>query len=150
METFSRVYENFQWVTLHMFQSSWECGNMKLRVNQYMKAERTLKEALQNNKTALEVYYRTSQSPGENEIGLMSVTGEVRFLPHQNAVFQQLALDAKIFIEDVERQTAIEGLADDPLDAYIRGAIGAWKEHAGMTMLNQLMEKRANPMELFP
>ena len=115
-----------------------------------MKAEKTLKEALLNNKTAMEIYHKTSQNPEENEIGLTTVTGEVRFLPHQNAVFQQLKLDAKILIEDVERQTVFEGLTDDALDAYIRGAVGTWKEHTGMMILNQLIEKRANPVELFP
>ena len=149
MNSFERTYEDFTWVTLHLLQSSWEAGNMKLHIRQYLKLEEAVKEALGNYKTLIEVYRRTTRSVKENEVALNDGDGSIRFIPYQKTLVNQLKMDAKILIKDIEERTQ-EGLEDDALEAYARGTIKSWKEHSGMAMLNQMLEERGHPIELFP
>ena len=149
MNSFERTYEDFTWVTLHLLQSSWEADNMKLHIRQYLKLEEAVKEALGNYKTLIEVYRRTTRSVKENEVALNDGDGSIRFIPYQKTLVNQLKMDAKILIKDIEERTQ-EGLEDDALEAYARGTIKSWKEHSGMAMLNQMLEERGHPIELFP
>ena len=58
-------------------------------------------------------------------------------------------MDAKVLIREIEEKSQ-EGFVEDALDAYVRGVIKGWKEHTGMAMLNQMIEERGNPIEMFP
>ena len=149
MNSFNRAYEDFTWVTMHLLQTSWENGNIRLTVNQFMKLEETVKDALKNFKTILEVYNRTPRRSETFEVGLNDGDGSIRFLPYQKTILVQLKMDAKVLIREIEEKSQ-EGFVEDALDAYVRGVIKAWKEHAGMAMLNQMMEERGNPLEMFP
>ena len=149
MNTFPRAFEDFTWTTLQLLQTSWETANINIDINQFFKLEKTIKEALVNFRTAVEVYHRTPRKTEPYEVSLTDVSGEIRFLPYQSEIFQQMMLDAKILISDIEVKTG-EGLSDEALEAFVRGSIGAWKEHAGMVVLNNMIEKRGNPLELFP
>ena len=149
MNSFERTYEDFTWATLHSLQSSWEAGNMNIHVRQYMKLENVVKEAIGNFKTLLEIYRRTPRSMEEQEVGLNDGDGSIRFLPYQKTMFKQMKMDAKLLIKDLEEKTQ-EGLEGDALEAYARGSIKAWKEHSGMAMLNQMLEERGHPIEMFP
>ena len=149
MNTFPRVFEDLTWTTLQLLQTSWENANINIDINQFFKLEKTIKEALWNFKTAVEIYHRTPRKTELYEVSLTDVSGEIRFLPYQSEIIQQMMLDAKILIADIEVKTS-EGLSDEALEAFVRGSIGAWKEHSGMVVLNQMIEKRGNPLELFP
>ena len=149
MNTFPKAFEDFKWSTLQLLQSSWENANINVNINQFFKIEKTIKEALMNFKTAVEIYHRTPRKTELYEVSLTDVSGEIQFLPYQAEIIQQMMLDAKILIKDIEDKTT-EGLSDEALEAFIRGSIGAWKEHSGMVVLNQMIEKRGNPLELFP
>ena len=122
---------------------------MNIHVRQFMKLENTVKEALGNFKTLLEIYRRTPRSMEEQEVGLNDGDGSIRFLPYQKTIFKQMKMDAKLLIKDLEEKTQ-EGLEGDELEAYARGSIKAWKEHSGMAMLNQMLEERGHPIEMFP
>ena len=149
MNTFPRSFEDFTWVTLQMLQTSWETANIDLKIGQFLKIEKAVKEALQNFKTAVEIYQRTPRKTETHEVSLTDVSGAVRFLPYQSDITQQMMLDAKILIRDIETKSQ-EGFSEEALESFVRGSIGAWKEHAGMVVLNQIIEKRGNPLELFP
>ena len=149
MNTFPKAFEDFAWSTLQLLQTSWENANINVNINTFFKIEKAIKEALTNFKTAVEIYHRTPRKTEPYEVSLTDVSGEIRFLPYQAEIIQQMMLDAKILIKDIEDKTA-EGLSDEALEAFIRGSIGAWREHAGMVVLNQMIEKRGNPLELFP
>ena len=149
MNTFPAMFEDFTWVTLQMLQTSYENANLNINVGQFMKLEKVVKEALQNFRTAVEIYHRTPRKIEAYEVSLTDVSGAVQFLPYQADITQQMMLDAKILIKDLETKSQ-EDFTDEALEAFVRGSIGAWKEHAGMVMLNQIIEKRGNPLELFP
>ena len=149
MNTFPRTFDDFSWATLQMLQTSWETANIDINIGQFLKLEKTFKEALQNFKTAVEIYQRTPRKLEPHEVSLTDVSGAVRFLPYQAEIVQQMMLDAKLLIRDIEVKAA-EGLSEELLEAFVRGSIGAWKEHAGMVVLNQMLEKKGNPLELFP
>ena len=143
------MYEDFQWATLNILQSAWEAGNIDIKIGDYMRVEATVKEALGNYKTKLEVYNKVPRRSGTIGVGLTDIDGSVRFLPYQKDILHQMKLDAKILIKDLEEK-AEEGMNIEELEAFIRGSIVAWKEHSGMIMLNQMIEKPANPIDLFP
>ena len=149
MNSFATVFEDFQWSTMNMLQSSWEAGNIDMKIGQYMKIEAVVKEALGNYRTMLEVYNRIPRRSEVTGVGLTNVDGSVRFLPYQSDILHQMKMDAKILIKDLEEK-ADEGMSEEALEAFIRGSIMAWKEHSGMIMLNQMIEKPSNPIELLP
>ena len=149
MNSFNTMYEDFQWATLNILQSAWEAGNIDIKIGEYMRVEATVKEALGNYKTKLEVYNKVPRRSGTIGVGLTDIDGSVRFLPYQKDILHQMKLDAKILIKDLEEK-AEEGMNIEELEAFIRGSIVAWKEHSGMIMLNQMIEKPANPIDLFP
>ena len=86
MNSFTRAYEDFTWVTMNLLQTAWENGNIRLTINQYMKLEATVKEALINFKTVLEVYNRTPRRSEAFEVGLNDGDGSIRFLPYQKTL----------------------------------------------------------------
>ena len=149
MNSFARMFDDFQWTTMHLMQTSWESGNMRISINDYMKLEKVMKEALQNQKVLLEVYNRTPRRTETYEVSLNDGDGSIRFLPYQKTLLKQMKRDAKILIEDIEDKTQ-EGLKIEMLEAFVRGTIKSWKEHSGMAMLNQILEERGNPIEMFP
>ena len=149
MNSFATMFEDFQWATLNLLQSSWEAGNMNLKIGEYMQVEATVKEALGNYKTKLEIYNKLPRRPEAIGVGLTDVDGSVRFLPYQNDILHQMKMDARILIKDLEEK-AEEGMKGEALEAFIRGSVTAWKEHSGMIMLNQMIEKPSNPIDLFP
>ena len=149
MNSFNTVFEDFQWTTMNLLQSAWEAGNINIKIGEYMQIENTVKEALGNYKTKLEIYNRFPRRSETTGVGLTDVDGSVKFLPFQKDILHQMKLDAKILIKDLEEK-ADEGMNVEELEAFIRGSIVAWKEHSGMIMLNQMIEKPANPIDLFP
>ena len=80
MNSFPRMFEDFTWTTLQLLQTSWENANIDLKIGQFMKLEKVVKESLENFRTAIEIYHRTPRKVEPHEVSLTDVSGAVKFL----------------------------------------------------------------------